>query len=143
MTRRDTTEDARQWSGPIQHLDEDERRSLVNSMSGGNQARIEIDEALRNDWLEIWYQPKIDLKRKCLAGAEALARIRHPALGVLLPASFLPPVEEDNLVRLTEHALLATLRNWSTFDDAGFNLHLAINVPVNVLLKLISVVAVS
>jgi EAL domain-containing protein (putative c-di-GMP-specific phosphodiesterase class I) len=136
MTRRDTTEDARRWSGPIQHLDDDERRSLVNSMSSPNRLRIEIDEALRNDWLEIWYQPKIDLKRKCLAGAEALARIRHPALGILLPASFLPSVEEDSLVRLTEHALLATLRNWSTFYDAGFNLHLAINVPVNVLLKL-------
>ena len=40
--------------------------------------RVAVDDALHNDWLEIWYQPKIDLKRKCLAGAEALARIRHP-----------------------------------------------------------------
>ncbi len=54
-----------------------------------NQVRpsIEIDEALRKGWFEFWYQPKIDLKRKCLAGAEALARIRHPKLGVLLPGS--------------------------------------------------------
>ena len=26
--------------------------------------RIAVDEALHNNWLEIWYQPKIDLKRK-------------------------------------------------------------------------------
>jgi EAL domain-containing protein (putative c-di-GMP-specific phosphodiesterase class I) len=32
--------------------------------------------------------------------------------------------------------LWATLRDWSVFEDAGFNLHLAINVPVSVLLKL-------
>ncbi len=38
---------------------------------------ISIDEALRNQWLEIWYQPKIDLKRKCLARAEAVACIRR------------------------------------------------------------------
>src|SRR6185295_11840684 len=90
----------------------------------------------RNDWFEIWYQPKIDLKRKCLAGAEALARIRHPAFGVLLPGSFLPTADEESTMRLAEHALLSTLRTWSTFDSAGFNLHLAVNVPVNVLLKL-------
>ena len=87
-------------------------------------------------WLEIWYQPKIDLKRKCLAGAEALARIRHPEQGVLLPGSFLRDVSEGSIARLTEHALIETLRNWPKFDEAGFNLHLAINVPVNALLAL-------
>jgi EAL domain-containing protein (putative c-di-GMP-specific phosphodiesterase class I) len=97
---------------------------------------VKIDEALSNGWVEIWYQPKIDLKRKCLAGAEALARIRHPSLGVLLPGSFLPAGDEDEIAALTEHALIATLHNWSDFDEAGVNLHLAINVPVGALFKL-------
>jgi EAL domain-containing protein (putative c-di-GMP-specific phosphodiesterase class I) len=97
---------------------------------------IAIDEALQNNWLEIWYQPKIDLKRKCLAGAEALARIRHPQEGMLWPQSFLPGVDEESLAHLTEHALLTTLRNWTIFADAGVNLHLSINVPVSALWKL-------
>ena len=29
-----------------------------------------LDEALRETWLEMWYQPKIDIKQRCLAGAE-------------------------------------------------------------------------
>ena len=91
---------------------------------------------MRNNWLEIWYQPKIDLKRKCLAGAEALARIRHPQEGMLWPESFLPGIDEESLAQLTEHALLTTLRNWAMFADAGFNLHLAINVPASALSKL-------
>lgn len=132
----DASNEPRSWSGPIEKLGEDERRLLVDSMSAGARPRIEIDEALHHGWFEIWYQPKIDLKRKCLAGAEALARIRHPSLGVLLPGSFLPDVTEDSIARLTEHALISTLRNWSMFDEAGFNLHLAINVPVSVLHKL-------
>jgi len=98
--------------------------------------RIAVDEALRNNWLEIWYQPKIDLKRKCLAGAEALARIRHPQEGMLWPESFLPGIDEASLAQLTEHALLSTLRNWTMFADAGFNLHLAINVPASALSNL-------
>jgi len=130
------SKDIRSWSGPIEHLAEDERRSLVDSMSAGALPRIAIAEALRNHWFEIWYQPKIDLKRKCLAGAEALARIRHPELGVLLPGSFLPDVDEASIAELAQHALVATLCDWSMFEDAGFNLHLAINVPVGVLSKL-------
>lgn len=95
-----------------------------------------LDEALRDARLELWYQPKIDIKQRCLAGAEALARIRHPERGVMLPGSFLPGVSEDVLARLTEHALLTVLRDWTVFDEAGFNLRLAINVPVNLLDRL-------
>jgi EAL domain-containing protein (putative c-di-GMP-specific phosphodiesterase class I) len=136
MGAREATEEFRRWSGPINHLDEIERRLLADSMLPNGRPRIEILDALRNNWFEIWYQPKIDLKRKCLAGAEALARIRHPVYGMLLPSSFLPDCNEESVARLTEHALLATLRNWSIFDAAGFNLHLAINVPVSALLNL-------
>ncbi len=137
MAPRDAADEPRRWSGPIQTLGEDERRSLVDSMTTTPpRPRIEIDEALSRGWFEVWYQPKIDLKRKCLAGAEALARVRHPQLGVLLPGSFLPGIAEGSIARLTKHALMATLQNWTIFDEAGFNLSLGINVPVSVLLEL-------
>jgi EAL domain-containing protein (putative c-di-GMP-specific phosphodiesterase class I) len=128
--------EVRSWSGPIRNLAEEERRSLIDSMSGAPTPRIALADALRHKWFEIWYQPKIDLKRKRLAGAEALARIRHPQLGVLLPGSFLDDADEDSLAELAQHALLATLFDWTMFEEAGFNLHLAINVPVSVLFKL-------
>jgi EAL domain-containing protein (putative c-di-GMP-specific phosphodiesterase class I) len=136
MASNNPAPEPRRWSGPIEKLGEDERRSLVDSMSSDARPRIDIDEALRNGWFEMWYQPKIDLKRKCLAGAEALARVRHPSYGVLLPGTFLPGVADGSIARLAEHALIATLTNWTKFEEAGFNLHLAINVPVSVLLRL-------
>jgi len=104
--------------------------------SAGAMPRIAVTEALRNNWIEIWYQPKIDLKRKCLAGAEALARIHHPQFGVLPPGSFRPDVDEEGIAELTQQALLATLCDWTMFEEAGFNLQLAINVPVSALFKL-------
>jgi EAL domain-containing protein (putative c-di-GMP-specific phosphodiesterase class I) len=128
--------DVRKWSGPFNSLADDERQALVESMRADTRPRISVAEALRNHWFDIWYQPKIDLKRKCLAGAEALARIRHPKLGVLLPGSFLPEVDEASVTELAQYALVATLCDWSMFEEAGFNLRLAINVPVGVLLKL-------
>ena len=129
------SDDPRNWSGPLDNMSEDERGWLVDSMRG-TAPQINVHQALREKWLEIWYQPKIDLKRKCLAGAEALARIHHPNLGVLLPGQFLAGVDDDTLALLTEHALLTTLYDWDTFNDAGYNLHLAINVPVSALLRL-------
>ena len=128
--------DIRSWSGPITNLADDEQQSQTDSVNAAARPRIAIAEALRNNWFEIWYQPKIDLKRKCLAGAEALARIHHPQFGVLQPGDFLPEVDEDSIAELAQQAVLATLLDWTMFDEAGFNLHLAINVPVNVLLKL-------
>lgn len=98
--------------------------------------RIEIDDAMREGWFEFWYQPKVDLKRKYLAGAEAIARIRHPVLGVMPPGSFVPGLAERSIERLTEYSLVATLQSWSVFQEAGFNLSLAINVPASVLLAL-------
>ena len=53
-------------------------------------ARIELEEALDNNWIEFWYQPKIDLRKKQLAGAEAYARARHPQHGIVLPGAFMP-----------------------------------------------------
>jgi EAL domain-containing protein (putative c-di-GMP-specific phosphodiesterase class I) len=126
----------RHWSGPIESLDEIERHALLDRRSARPRPRIDIDEALDNGWFEIWYQPKIDLKRKCLAGAEALARIRHPRCGMLPPGSFLPGVAEGSVSRLAEHALVAVLGSWTLFDQAAFNLQLAMNMPVSVMVSL-------
>ena len=124
-------------SEPIEPVADDARRAPIDAAAGAEQRpRIAIADALRNNWFEIWYQPKIDLKRKCLAGAEALARIRHPQLGVLLPGGFLPDADGDSVAELAQHALLATLCDWTLFEQAGFNLHLAVNVPVGVLLRM-------
>ncbi len=95
-----------------------------------------IEHALRERRLDIWYQPKIDLRRECLAGAQALPRIRDPMRGALPPQRFAPSAGPSGLLRLAEHTLISTLRDWSMFDQAGFNLKLSVNVPASVLLKL-------
>lgn len=125
----------RSTTGAGKSLTGDERRA-PGSANMPPQPRIGLSEALRNNWFEIWYQPKIDLKRKSLAGAEALARIRHPQHGILLPGNFLSDVDNKSLAELAQHSLLATLFDWALFEEAGFNLHLSINVPIGALLML-------
>jgi EAL domain-containing protein (putative c-di-GMP-specific phosphodiesterase class I) len=96
---------------------------------------VAVDEALRKGWFEDWYQPKLNLKRKFLAGAEVLACIRHPRLGVLMPGDYAcePPADA---VRLIESALGAALESWTSFAAAGFPLMLAVSVPLRAMLSL-------
>ncbi len=98
--------------------------------------RIDLDEALSKDWIEFWYQPKIDLRRKQLAGAEAFARARHPIHGVLTSAAFIPGAQESSLITLSERALADSLRAGLSFAKLGLTLRMAVNVPVNALVKL-------
>jgi EAL domain-containing protein (putative c-di-GMP-specific phosphodiesterase class I) len=98
-------------------------------------ARVDLDEALNNDWIEFWYQPKIDLRKKQLVGVEAFARARHPQNGVLLPGAFMPGATESSLIALSEKALTWGLKANLNFSKVGVNLRLAVNIPVNALVK--------
>jgi EAL domain-containing protein (putative c-di-GMP-specific phosphodiesterase class I) len=98
--------------------------------------RVDLDEALKNNWTEFWFQPKIDLRKKQLVGAEAFARVRHPTYGVLTPGAFMPGASEAGLIKLSEQALAQALRASVNFAKLGVNLRLAVNVPVNALVKI-------
>jgi EAL domain-containing protein (putative c-di-GMP-specific phosphodiesterase class I) len=95
-----------------------------------------IDTGLSNDWLDVWYQPKIDLRRKCLAGAEAFIRMNHPQAGALWPDDYLGMLDDAGLIKLSEYAVLTALRDWAVFAEAGFGLRLSIDVPANLLAKM-------
>jgi EAL domain-containing protein (putative c-di-GMP-specific phosphodiesterase class I) len=103
---------------------------------GTEVVQVSIDEALQNNWLDTWYQPKIDLRRKCLAGAEVIVRMDHPQAGVLWPDQFIDLFDENDLAKLFERTLPAILREWTTLADAGFGLRLSVNIPASILLKL-------
>ena len=97
--------------------------------------RVELQEALRQNWIEFWYQPKIDLRKKQLVGVEAFARARHPQKGVLMPAAFMPGATDSDLIALSELALETGLKANLTFARLGVHLRLAVNIPVSALVK--------
>jgi EAL domain-containing protein (putative c-di-GMP-specific phosphodiesterase class I) len=94
-------------------------------------ARIDLKDALKNNWIEFWYQPKIDLRRKQLAGAEAFVRAKHPEHGYLQPNAFMPGASDGDVVALAERALITVLKAGQNFANIGVNLRLAVNIPVS------------
>jgi EAL domain-containing protein (putative c-di-GMP-specific phosphodiesterase class I)/CheY-like chemotaxis protein len=105
------------------------------AIPGGSEGRVKVDckEALRSGWLEIWYQPKLDLKSLMVCGAEALARVRHPKHGIILPADFLPSPGDPLHRVLAGVVLQRAMIDWTAFAGANLTLKLAANMPVSVI----------
>jgi EAL domain-containing protein (putative c-di-GMP-specific phosphodiesterase class I) len=98
-------------------------------------AKIDLGEALEKGWLELWYQPKLNIQRNRVEGAEGLIRARHPTEGLLLPDAFLPDASERSLLSLTEFVITTALSDWVVLSGTEHSMRLAVNAPVCALTK--------
>jgi two-component system cell cycle response regulator len=106
------------------------------ALSGSDVARkipVQLAEALHNNWLEIWYQAKFDLRSSSICGAEGLIRARHPAHGLITPDNLLPPPGDAGYEALTRFAVGQVVADWQRFAAQGAALKLSINAPVSVI----------
>jgi EAL domain-containing protein (putative c-di-GMP-specific phosphodiesterase class I) len=94
---------------------------------------VDVDEAMQNGWLEMWYQPKIDLREMMLCGAEALIRMRHPAWGIVPPAAFIPQYGDPNLRVLSEFVVKQVMTDWIFFSKSRAPIDMTIHVPAELL----------
>lgn len=63
---------------------------------------MELKNDLRNaiiqNELSLYYQPKVNMVNNEIVGAEALLRWQHPKLGMVSPAEFIPIAEQSGLI---------------------------------------------
>jgi EAL domain-containing protein (putative c-di-GMP-specific phosphodiesterase class I) len=91
---------------------------------------VDVAEAIHADWLELWYQPKIELRSLTLSGAEALVRLRHPTWGTLPPAYFIPDDADPHFGALSAFVTSRAIKDWRYFVTEYGHVELAINLPV-------------
>lgn len=79
--------------------------------------------------IHVAYQPRVRLPDGHILGVEALVRWRHPRLGNISPAEFVPLAEMgDLIVELTLAVVRMSCTDWHAWDDAGHRLALSINL---------------
>ena len=87
------------------------------------------DALAQSGGLSLLYQPRIDLGTGRCAGAEALLRWRHPTLGDISPAEFVPLVEQTALARpMTEWVLAEALDQQVAWRGRGVPITVSVNV---------------
>lgn len=98
----------------------DEMTHEVNDIIETN---IGLRQAITNDELEVYFQPKVDLNSQEIIGAEALIRWRHPKLGLLPPVDFLEVAEKSDLIIDIDKWVFKKVANLITeWQCAGMNL---------------------
>jgi EAL domain-containing protein (putative c-di-GMP-specific phosphodiesterase class I) len=89
-----------------------------------------LRSAINDDQLFLEYQPVVDVSQRRVVGAEALLRWRHPELGLVSPAEFIPILERSGPVDEVGLWVLNTAcrdaRSWRRRGLAG--LTMAVNL---------------
>ena len=75
---------------------------FTSAMQEAAQRRMhlvtDLREALHTGQLELYYQPIVELSSDRVSKAEALLRWKHPLIGYVSPAEFIPLAEESGLI---------------------------------------------
>jgi diguanylate cyclase (GGDEF)-like protein len=103
-------------------------------MNAGSRKQLALEtnlrQALANDQLKLFYQPKIDITRNTITGVEALLRWEHPTMGMVSPMNFIPAAEVSGLiVPIGEWVLNTAFMQLKQWHKAGFtDLTIAVNL---------------
>ncbi|MDC6169613.1 EAL domain-containing protein [Paucibacter sp. XJ19-41] len=120
-------------------------RNQASVYAGANQdddpERLALEtalrHALRDEQLELHYQPQVDLGHGRIVGVEALLRWQHPTLGHIAPDRFIPIAEETGLiVAIGDWVLRRAIEQAAAWQRAGLPpLRMAVNLSARQLLQ--------
>lgn len=89
-----------------------------------------MQEALNEKQFEVFLQPQFSISQNTISGIEALVRWKHPEMGFLSPAAFIPVFEKNGFItKLDEYVwdrVCEMMRGW---DEKGYpKLPVSVNV---------------
>jgi len=89
----------------------------------------EIQQALNNDELCLYYQPKVNMKTGKIFGVEALIRWLHPEKGLISPLEFLPLISGTDLeIEVGVWVINQALKQMSIWQRQAIDLEVSVNV---------------
>ncbi|HEY3379668.1 MAG TPA: EAL domain-containing protein [Armatimonadota bacterium] len=90
----------------------------------------QLREAIEREQFQLYYQPQLDIATGRIIGMESLVRWRHPELGIISPAQFIPLAEETGLIESIGQWVLgkACAQNKLWHDQGFHSLRVAVNL---------------
>ncbi len=108
----------------------------VADMNVKARERLMLESSLRRALdrgeFMLYYQPRVDLLSGRVIGAEALLRWRHPEMGLVSPAEFIPILDETGMIiPVGDWALREACRQNREWQDMGLPpIRVAVNLSV-------------
>jgi len=94
-----------------------------------NNKLQEIELALANDDLCLYYQPKVNMATGEVFGAEALIRWNHPEKGIIPPLQFLPVLEGTDLeIQVGNWVINEALKQLNDWVKKGIDISVSVNI---------------
>jgi EAL domain-containing protein (putative c-di-GMP-specific phosphodiesterase class I) len=91
----------------------------------------EVAAGIRANQFEAFFQPKVDPRTLEVKGAEAIARWRHPQLGIITPRSFMSSLEASGMVDdLTNVITSQAARHCRSWREAGLDVTVSVNLSL-------------
>jgi len=112
-------------------IDMDALRELLESQVEADNllSPKRLSHAIAAGELALHYQPIWDLRAGRMTVVEALARWRHPRLGLVMPAAFVRMAEQGGMIgELTDWALAEAVHQAARWRADGLALQIAVNV---------------
>ncbi len=89
-------------------------QGMLNQLLSKTELAIDLNRAIAEGQLMVYYQPIVQIKSEKIVGLEALIRWSHPTKGMISPAEFIPIAEETGLINpLTDYVLNEVCRQHS------------------------------
>jgi diguanylate cyclase (GGDEF)-like protein len=108
--------------------------SLYDKYNSNQDLERDLENAIANSQLELYYQPKINLNTRQLCGAEALVRWNHPEKGIIKPDQFIPLAEGgSNILPLTLWTLNCALHQTKYIREIWPDFRVAVNLSAGML----------
>ena len=118
-----------QLASPASAIDVDDAESWLDAIGAED-----IGRALEGGQVFVHFQPKVDVATKRFAAVEALARWRHPRLGMIPPAAFVPLAEQAGMAdQLAERVLGESVEQLGRWRRDGLEIDMAVNLSVQAL----------
>jgi diguanylate cyclase (GGDEF)-like protein len=115
------------YGGYAMHTGEFERDYLRRLRLIGD-----LHRAVRQDELQLFCQPKVDIATGAICGVEALVRWLHPEHGMIPPTEFIPLAEQAGTITpLTHWVMNAAFHQGSAWHDAGLDRPMAVNLSAH------------
>jgi diguanylate cyclase (GGDEF)-like protein/PAS domain S-box-containing protein len=114
-------------------LGKDTFRLYVPEMDAVAYERMVLENnlrrALEREEFVLYFQPQVAADDHRIIGVEALLRWRHPELGIVSPAEFIPLLEETGLILpVGDWVLTEACRQAKRWHEAGHPVRMAVNL---------------